>query len=194
MQSALSAREAVQRSPPEHMHVVQRSQVQEAGTVSLCTIVAPNAYQAGYVAEFHSLDQVALTRSVVADVCAGSQSATHAMEMLGVPSMPMDVRTPVDTGWGMIHNEHVELNAGFVHDPGTSAYEQMRGVCHARGVAVGRTNAVYVSIDCRPSIMDAQSKGKYRDKQGKPLPGADGDLARECDDQLLGVFRAVKRI
>ena len=46
--------------------------------------VAPNAYQAGYVAEFHDADQVALTRRVVADVCAGSQSATHAMEMMGV--------------------------------------------------------------------------------------------------------------
>ena len=42
--------------------------------------------------------------------------------------------------------------------------------------------------------MESQAKGKYRDKQGKPLPGADGDLARSCDDQLLDVFRAVKRI
>ena len=39
--------------------------------------VAPNAYHAGYVAEFHDMDQVALTRGVVAGVCAGSQSATH---------------------------------------------------------------------------------------------------------------------
>ena len=107
--------------------------------------VAPNAYQAGYIAEFHSLDQVALTRGVVADVCAGSQSATHAMEMLGVQSIPMDERTHVDTGWGMIHNEYVELNAGFAHDPGTSAYEQMCDVCHSRGLAVGRLNAVYIS-------------------------------------------------
>ena len=94
----------------------------------------------------------------------------------------------------MIHNGHVELNAGFAHDPGTSAYEQMRGVCHSRDVAVGRLNAVYISIDCKPNIMESQAKGKYRDKQGKPLPGADGDLARSCDDQLLNVFRAVKRI
>ena len=122
--------------------------------------VAPNAYQAGYVAEFHSLDQVALTRGVVADVCAGSQSATHAMEMLGVSSMPMDERTHVDTGWGVIRNEHVELNAGFAHDPGTSAYEQMRGVCHSRDVAVGRLNAVYVSIDCKPNMHGVAGKGK----------------------------------
>ena len=156
---------------------------------------APTAYQAGYIAEFHSLDQVALTRrGVAADVCAGSQSATHAMEMLGVSSMPMDERTHVDTGWGVIRNERVELNAGFSHDPGTSAYEQMPGVCHVRDVAVGRLNAVYVSIDCKPRSMESQAKGKYRDKQGKPLPGADGDLARECDDQLLDVFRAVKRM
>ena len=43
----------------------------------------------------------------------------------------MDERTHVDTGWGVIYNEYVELNAGFAHDPGTSAYEQMRGVCAA---------------------------------------------------------------
>ena len=42
--------------------------------------------------------------------------------------------------------------------------------------------------------MESQAKGKYRDKQGRPLPGADGDLARSCDDQLLDAFRAVKRI
>ena len=116
------------------------------------------------------------------------------MEMLAVQSIPMDERTHVDTGWGMIHNGHVELNAGFAHDPGTSAYEQMRGVCHSRDVAVGRLNAVYISIDCKPNIMESQAKGKYRDKQGKSLPGADGDLARSCDDQLLDVFRTVKRI
>jgi hypothetical protein len=52
--------------------------------------VAPNAYQSVYVAEFHSLDQVSLTRGVVMDVCAGSQSATHAMEMMGVSAIPMD--------------------------------------------------------------------------------------------------------
>ena len=59
---------------------------------------------------------------------------------------------------------------------------------------MGRLNATYVSLDCRPNCMESQAKGKYRDKQSKPLPGAGGDLARSCDDQLLGVFRAVKRI
>ena len=28
----------------------------------------------------------------------------------------------------------------------------------------------------------------------RPLPGADGDLARACDDQLLDFLRAVKRM
>ena len=70
----------------------------------------------------------------------------------------------------------------------------MCGVCHSRDVAVGRLNAVYISIDCKPNIMESQAKGKYRDKQGKPLPGADGDLARSCDDQLLAAFCAVTRI
>ena len=107
--------------------------------------VAPNAYQATYVAEFHDMDQVALTRGVVADVCAGSQSATHAMDMMGVPSIPMDERTQVDTGWGMIRNERLELNAGFAHDPGTSAYKQMREVSHSRGVAMGRLNVVFIA-------------------------------------------------
>ena len=140
------------------------------------------------------MDQVALTQGVVADVCAGSQSATHAMGMLGVRSIPIDERTHVDTGWGTVHNEYVELNVGFEDDPGTSAYEQMRDACHSRGLAVGRLNAAYISLDCKPNIMDAQAKGKYRDKKGKPLLGPDGDLARSCDDQLLDVFRAVKRI
>ena len=106
----------------------------------------------------------------------------------------MDERTHVDTGWGMVHNEYVELNAGFEDDPGTSAYEQVRNVCHSRGLAMDRLNAVCVSIDCKPNIMDAQAKGKYRDKKGRPLPGPDGDLARSCDEQLADVFRAVKRI
>ena len=53
--------------------------------------VASRTDHASYVAEFHDMDQVALTRAVVADVCAGSQSATHAMEMLGVSAIPMDV-------------------------------------------------------------------------------------------------------
>ena len=156
--------------------------------------VAPNVYHAAYVAEFHSLDQVTLTRGVVLDVCSGSQSATHAMDMMGVSAIPMDERTRVDTGWGVVHNEHLELNAGFAHDPGISAYDQIRDVCHARGVAMGRTNAVYVSIDCKPNIMQAQSQGLYRDSEGKPLPGTDGDLARECDDQLLDLFRFMKRM
>ena len=85
--------------------------------------MAPNAYHAGYVAEFHDTDQVALTRGVVADICADSQSATHAMEMMGVQSVPMDERTHVDTGRGTVRDGYVELNAGFEDDPGTSAYE-----------------------------------------------------------------------
>ena len=107
--------------------------------------VAPNAYHAGYVAEFHDMDQVALTRGVVADVCAGSQSATHAMEMLGVESIPMDERTHVDTGWGMVHNEYVEPNAGFEDDPGTSAYEQVRNMCRSRGLAQWAVSMLSVS-------------------------------------------------
>ena len=42
--------------------------------------------------------------------------------------------------------------------------------------------------------MESQAKGKYRDKHNAPLPGAAGDLARSCDEQLLDVFLAVKRI
>ena len=59
---------------------------------------------------------------------------------------------------------------------------------------MGRLNAVYVSLDCKPSTMDAQAKGKYRGKTCKPLPGPGGDLARSCDEQLADVFRAVKRM
>ena len=63
--------------------------------------VAPNAYQAAFVADHHDADQVALTCAIVADVCAGSQSATHAMGMIRVRSVPLDERTEVDTGWVM---------------------------------------------------------------------------------------------
>ena len=59
---------------------------------------------------------------------------------------------------------------------------------------MGRTNAVFVSIDCKPNIMQAQSQGLYRDSEGKPLPGTAGDLARECDDQLFDVFCFIKRM
>ena len=46
----------------------------------------------------------------MADICAGSPSATHAIDMMGVRSVPLDDRTEVDTGWGKVHNEHLELN------------------------------------------------------------------------------------
>ena len=67
-------------------------------------------------------------------------------------------------------------------------------VCHARDVAVGRLNAILVSLDCKSNCMESNAKGNYRDEQNKPLPGADGDLARSCDEQLLDVFLAVKRL
>ena len=87
-----------------------------------CHYAAPNAYQASFVADHHDTGQVALTRGVVADIGAGSQSATHAMDMLGVRSLPMDERTDVEAGWGTVRNEHIELNLGFAGNPGTSAY------------------------------------------------------------------------
>ena len=59
---------------------------------------------------------------------------------------------------------------------------------------MGRLNALFVSLDCRPNCMESQKRGKCRDKQNKPLPGVAGDLARSCDEQLLDVFLAVKRI
>ena len=174
---------------------VGRRSDQAGGTSpSVGLLVAPNAYQAACVAEFHDMDQVALTQGGVANICAGSQSATHAMGMMGVSSIPMDDRTQVGTGWGIIRNEHLELNAGFPDDPGTSAYEQVRGICYSKDVAVRRLNALFVSLDCRPNCMESQRKGKYRDKQNKPLPGVDGDLARSCDDQLLDGILAIKRI
>ena len=42
--------------------------------------------------------------------------------------------------------------------------------------------------------MESQAKSKYRDVHNAPLPGAAGDLARSCDEQLLDVFFAIKRI
>ena len=132
--------------------------------------VAPNAYQAEYVAENHDADLVSLTRAVVADVCAGSQSATRAMEMMGVRSLPtMNERPAVDTGWGTVHNGRLELNAGFADDPGASAYDQMRSTCHSKGIVAGRLNALFFSIDCRPNCMGAQAKSKYRDEHNAPL-------------------------
>ena len=42
--------------------------------------------------------------------------------------------------------------------------------------------------------MESQAKSKYRDEHNAPLPGAAGDLARSCDEQLLDAFLAIKRI
>ena len=106
----------------------------------------------------------------------------------------MDEWTAVDTGWGMVHNDHPEPNAGFTGDPGTSAYEQLRRICHSKGVATGRLSALFFSFDCKPTCMESQTKSKYRDEHSAPLPGAAGDLARSCDEQLLDAFLAIKRI
>jgi hypothetical protein len=106
----------------------------------------------------------------------------------------MDERTAVDTGWGVVHNEHLELSAGFTGDPGSSAYEQLRGICHSKDVAVGRLNALFFSLDCKANCMESQAKSKYRDEHNAPLSGAAGDLARSCDEQLLDAFLAIKRI
>ena len=63
--------------------------------------MAPNAYQAAHIADHHDAEHVALSLASVAGICAESQSATHAMSMLGVSSVPLDDRTEVDTGWGL---------------------------------------------------------------------------------------------
>ena len=42
--------------------------------------------------------------------------------------------------------------------------------------------------------MESQAKSKYREEHNAPLPGAAADLARSCDEQLLDVFLAIKRI
>ena len=132
--------------------------------------MAPNAHHVSFVADHHDADQVALTRAVVADICAGSQSATHAMGMMGVRSLPMDERPEVDTGWGMVRNDHLELNLGFAGDPGTSAYEQMRNVCHSKAIATGRLTALFFSLDCKPNCMESRKKCTHRDKHNAPLP------------------------
>ena len=100
----------------------------------------------------------------------------------------MDERPAVDTGWEMIYNEHLELNAGFAGDPGTSAYEQLHCICHSKYVATGRLNALFFSPDYKPNCTESQAKSKYRDEHNAPLPGAAGDLARSCDEQLLDAF------
>ena len=159
-----------------------------------CHYGAPNAYQASFIADHHDAEQVALTCAVMADICAGSQSATHAMGMMGVRSLPMDERPEVDTGWGMVHNDYLELNLGFAGDPGTSAFEQMRNVCHSKVIATGRLRALFFSLDCKPNCMESRKQSKYRDEHHAPLPGVAGDLARSCDEQLLDAFLAIKRI
>ena len=93
-----------------HKHTVMSTRDVKCKKRSSTTTLAPNAYQAAFVADHHDAEQVALTRVAVADICAGSQSATHAMGMMGVRSVPLDDRTEVDTGWGKVHNEHLELN------------------------------------------------------------------------------------
>ena len=95
---------------------------------------------------------------------------------------------------GTVYNEQLELNAGFADDPGTPAYEQMRSICHSKDTAMGRLNALLFLLDCRPNCMESQAKSKYRDEHNAPLPGAAGDLARSCDEQLLDAFLASKRI
>ena len=156
--------------------------------------VAPNAYQAAFVADHYDAEQVAPTRAAVVDVCAGPQSATYAMDMMGIRSVPLDERTEVDTGWGKVRNERLELNLGFEGDPDTSTYEHMRDMYHAKGVALGRLTALFFSPNCKPNCMESRKTNKYRDKQHAPLPGVDGDLARSGDEQLLDTFLAIKRI
>ena len=78
------------------------------------------------------------------------------MGMMGVRSVPLDDRMEVDTGWGKVHNEHLELNQGFEGDPGTSAYVQLRGVYHSKSIALERVAALFFSLDCKPNCMESQ--------------------------------------
>ena len=102
-----------------HKHTVMSTRDVKYKKLEQYHYVAPNAYQAAFVADHHDAEQVALARVAVADICAG----LYAMGMMGVRSVPLDERTEVDTGWGKMHNAHLELNLGFKGDPGTSAYE-----------------------------------------------------------------------
>ena len=70
----------------------------------------------------------------------------------------------MDTGWGCVHNEHLELNQGFERDAGTSAYAQLRNAYHSKGTALGRVSALFFSIDCTPNCMESRKMLKYRDK------------------------------
>ena len=141
-----------------HKHTVMSTRDAKCKKSEQYYYVAPNAYQAAIVADRHDAEQVALTRAAVADVCAGSQSVTHAMGMMGIRSVPLDERTEVDTGWGKVHNEHLELNLGFKSDPGTSACEQLREVYHSKGIALGRLTALFFSLDCKPNCMESRKR------------------------------------
>ena len=156
--------------------------------------MAPNAYQAGFVADHHDAEQVALTRAVVVGICAESQSATHAMGMMGIRSLPMDERPEVNTGWGMFttitSNSIWALQAIRERRPTSRC-----AACATRRLLQkGRLTALFFSLDCRPNCMEARAKPKYRDEHHAPLPGAAGDLARSCDEQFLDAFVAIKRI
>ena len=177
-----------------HQHTVMSTRDIKCKKLEQYHYMAPNAYQAAFVADHHDAEQVALARVAVADIYAGSQLVTHAMDMMGVRSVPLDDRTEVDTGWGKVHNEHLELNQGFAGDPGTSAYEQLRDVYHSKGIVLGRVAALFFSLDCKPNCMESRKTNKYRDEHHAPLPGADGDLVRSGDEQLLGAFLLIKRI
>ena len=65
---------------------------------------------------------------------------------------------------------------------------------HSKGIALGRVAALFFSLDCKPSCMESRKTKKYRYEHHAPLPGADGDLARLGDEQLLDAFLLIKRI
>ena len=65
---------------------------------------------------------------------------------------------------------------------------------HSKGIALGRVAALFFSLDCKPNCMESRKTKKYRDEHHAPLPGADGDLARSGDEQLLDAFLLIKRI
>ena len=157
--------------------------------------MAPNAYQAAFVADHHDAEHVVLTRVVVADICAGSQSATHAMGMLGV--------------WASLLGPLMAARRS-TRDGGPCATSTLSSIKVSRGVRRRQPTSSCVTcitrrasrwdlsqrsflLDCKPNCMESRKKNKYRDEHHTPLPGAEGDLARSCDEQLLDAFLLMKR-
>ena len=67
----------------------------------------------------------------------------------------------------------------------------VRSALHSNCISMSRVSMVTLSSDCATNCTSAASD--HRDDSGRPLPGSDGDTARNADKVAISTLKFVHR-